>query len=313
MKKNNERSTKQQIWSATPTPLTEKMTIDGVSVRLLVQQHLKLGVQGLFLAGSCGEGPWITPDMRDELIERTAKANKGRMVLAAQVTDNSWPRIVENMKRVAAAGADIAIIAAPHFARNVSASYHWSLYYEAIRRSPLPVGIYDLGDRVANSLPLPVLRKLLQLPEVVMMKDSSLDPERRKVALAARKKRNGALRLMNGNEWEIVTYAEAGYDGHLLGGGIFNAAMARSIVAAVELGDLTEAKKLQKRLNVLQRAVYGGSNASLWLGGLKFLLKEMGVFRTEVNLVNYHLSERDRARIRKALDAYRSEILNSGI
>lgn len=311
MSRKNKITTKQQIWSATPTPLTEKMTIDGVSVRHLVQHHVKLGVQGLFLAGSCGEGPWITPDMRDELIERTVKANKGRMVLAAQVTDNSWPRIVENMKRVAEAGADIAVIAAPHFARNLSPSYHWSLYYEAIRRSPLPVGIYDLGDRVANGLPLPVLRKLLQLPEVVMLKDSSLDPERRKAALAARKKRNGALRLMNGNEWEIVTYAEAGYDGHLLGGGIFNAAMARRIVAAVEEGDLPGAGRLQKRLNVLQRAVYGGSYASLWLGGLKFLLKEMGVFRTDVNLVNYHLNERQRTRIRKALDDYRSEMVTS--
>ena len=45
------------VWSATPTPLTQKMTVDTQSVKRMVDRHLRLGIKGLFVAGTCGEGP----------------------------------------------------------------------------------------------------------------------------------------------------------------------------------------------------------------------------------------------------------------
>ena len=57
------------VWSASPTPFTRKMEIDIQSIERMVEHHIKLGVKGLFLAGTCGEGSWMTNDQRRQLVQ----------------------------------------------------------------------------------------------------------------------------------------------------------------------------------------------------------------------------------------------------
>ena len=40
------------VWSATPTPFTKDLKVDTVAVKKMVEHHLRLGVRGLFLAGT---------------------------------------------------------------------------------------------------------------------------------------------------------------------------------------------------------------------------------------------------------------------
>ena len=52
-------------WSAAPTPFTKSLTIDSASVRRMVKHHIRLKQKGIFIAGTCGEGPWLRrADMR---------------------------------------------------------------------------------------------------------------------------------------------------------------------------------------------------------------------------------------------------------
>jgi len=44
------------VWSSTLTPFTDNMDVDVESVERMVEHHLRLGVKGLFLAGTCGRG-----------------------------------------------------------------------------------------------------------------------------------------------------------------------------------------------------------------------------------------------------------------
>ena len=124
---------------------------------------------------------------------------------------------------------------------------------------------------------------------VILVKDSSTDPKRRTIALAARRKRRG-LGLLNGDEFDCVEYLKAGYDGLLLGGGIFNGYLAARIVEAVAEGDIPRAEVLQKRMTRIMLAVYGGKKFACWLSGEKKLLVEMGIFRTWQNYLAYPLT-----------------------
>jgi len=278
------------VWSATPTPFTDKMNIDSVSVRRLVAHHLRLGVEGLFLAGTCGEGPWMTEQQRRKMVQTTTKYAKGKLKLAVQVTDNSAARILDNMRMAKKDGADIAVIAPPFFLLNATPERILDVYVEAIRKSPLPVGIYDRGKFGTVFVPNGVLGKLYSEKNVVMVKDSSSDPKRMKIALAAREKRP-RLKLLNGNEFEAATYMKAGYDGLLLGGGIFNGYMAGKIIEAVRAGDIELAEQRQQDMNRFMFAVYGGKKIKCWLSGQKKLLVEMGIFRTWKSYLNFPLTE----------------------
>ena len=288
------------VWSAAPTPFTKDMKIDAVSVGRMVEHHIRLGVKGLFLAGSNGEGPWMTDSQRGELIRQTARAADGRLVLAVQVTDNSAARILDNIARARSDGADLAVIAPPYFLIHSPPEVVLELYRQAIRKSPLPVGIYDRGVYSSVVVPEAVLAKLYAEPKVVLVKDSTSDPARRKVALAARRKRP-SLRILDGDEFHCVEYLRAGYDGLLLGGGVFNGLIANQIVQAVAAGDIALANRLQERMNRLMFDVYGGKDIACWLSGEKKLLVEMGIFRTWNNYLGYPLTASCQRAIRRVL------------
>ena len=100
-----------------------------------------------------------------------------------------------------------------------------------------------------------------------------------------------------------MDYLRAGYDGLLLGGGVFNGLIANQIVQAVAGGDLALAKRLQEQMNRLMYDVYGGREIACWLSGEKKLLAEMGIFRTWNNYLGYPLTAACRKAIRRVLKA----------
>lgn len=289
------------VWSATPTPLNAARRLDADSVPRLVEQHLCLGVAGVMLGGTCGEGPWLRAEDRAELTKAAVAAARGRLRVALQVTDNSVLRVLANIEQAAAWGAEIAVVDAPWFFLNGTPERKLAHYREIARQSALPVGFYDRGKHSPNALPESHLAELLAEPNIVMVKDSSQTDARRDIYVAAMKARPDLV-VLDGDEFNCVSYIRAGYSGLLLGGGIFNGAIANRLITAVRAGNLVEAERLQARMNDLMLRVYGGPKIECWLTGLKELLVQLGIFSTNVNTLDYPLTDSCRAQIRAAVD-----------
>ena len=152
------------------------------------------------------------------------------------------------------------------------------------------------------------MKKIVAHENVILVKDSSSDPRRRAVLLAARRA-NKRLSLFDGDEFHCLEYLEAGYDGLLLGGGIFNGYLAGKIVEAVRAGDRAEAERVDQRLIRINYAVYGGKTLGCWLTGLKELLVAMNVFRTAKSYLGYPMTAACRREIRGVLKTDRDVLL----
>jgi dihydrodipicolinate synthase/N-acetylneuraminate lyase len=278
------------VWSAAPTPLTDELKVAPADVERMVARHIGLGVNGLFLAGTCGEGPWLPATEKSRLMKSAVAAAAGRLPIAVQVSDNSAARILENIEQAVRDGADIAVVAPPTVLFNADERRIFNLYAEVLRESPLPIGLYDLGKRREFSLTIDRLADLLQDPKVVFLKDSSSCPQRREMALRVRKSRSG-LGLFNGDEFDCVTYLESGYDGLMLGGAAVIARLATFILEAVADGRQEEAQEWQGRMTGILHAIYGGKNFPCWLAGLKRTLVGLGVFSTWRNFPDYELTK----------------------
>jgi len=282
-------SREMKLWSALPTPLDSELNIDVTGVERTIIASIEGGMTGVFLAGTCGEGPWLPERAKAQLIQ-TAKATAGnRLKIAAQVSDNSVPRILENINRVAEAGADIAVMAAPATFINATPDRVVALYIEAINASPLPMAIYDLGAHRPVMIPIDRLGEIYALPNVVMAKDSSGDLDRRAEALAAREK-NPGLRLFNGDEFRCVEYLEAGYDGCMFGGAIAVMPMLRKIVALVVAGEGAAAREVDAEMRRVLYGIYGGELIACWLTGLKHYLVQQGTFTSTASFLGYPLT-----------------------
>jgi len=284
------------LWSAAPSPLTPECRIDGESVGRMMVHHAELGVGGVFLGGTCGEGPWLRVADLEDLVRAAVEQNCGGLGLAVQITDNSALRMLDHVDRFARLGATHVVMAGAGFVIRPTPGRLLELYREVIQKSELPVVFYDRGKADRYLLPNESLRELYHEPRLVMIKDSSCDPERRQVALEARKA-NPDLKLLSGDEFSGSEYLRAGYDGLMLGGAVFQGRIAGEILAAAAAGNFTLADQLQNRMVTLMQRVYGGVTPVCWMAGLKYLLVRMGLFHSETSLLGYTLSEDCRAAI----------------
>ena len=278
-----------KLWSALPTPLFNDLTVDTTSVARMITASIDGGMTGVFLAGTCGEGPWLPEREKTRLIQAAKAAAGDRLKLAAQVSDNSVSRILDNVARVAEVGADIAVMAAPATFMNATPDRVVSLFTETVNASMLPMAVYDLGAHRPVVIPVERLAAVYASPNVVMVKDSSGDSTRRVAALAARET-NPKLQLFNGDEFRCVEYLEAGYDGCMFGGAVAVMPMLRRIVALVAQGEGAEARRIDAEMRRVLFGIYGGESIACWLTGLKHCLVQQGLFTSDASYLEYPLT-----------------------
>lgn len=247
------------------------------------------GITGVFLAGTCGEGPWLPDKERNRLVAEAAEAADGSLRIAVQVTDNSVPRILENIRQVAGEGADCAIIAPPPMFMNATPERVAALFIEAAETSSLPVGIYDTGRHRPITIAEDRCAEIYLRPNVVLVKDSSGSPERRQAALDARRLKPG-LTLFNGDEFRCVEYLLAGYDGCMFGGAAAVAAQLSRIVALLAENRLAEAREEEAAMKAVLYGIYGGEEIACWLTGLKHYMVCRGLFSSTASYLGYPLT-----------------------
>jgi len=265
-------------------------------------------VDGVFLAGTCGEGPWMTNRQKLTLIQAVREHAAGRLKLAVQVTDNSSERVLEQIR--ALEGVDFAVVAQPYLAMNVTPETLRQHYGEILERSPVPVCYYERGTASLVAVPESVLSDILLHPNLRMVKDSSADAQRRDILMEAHRKRDD-ITILLGDEFHCVDYLVAGYDGVMLGGAILNAHYVAQIMDKLDEGNLPAAKEIEQRMIGMLHAVYGGPKVACWLNGLKTTLVRMGVFGTNCAYLDYPLTPECSAMIDAVLTNERALLLPS--
>ncbi len=280
------------VWSAMSTPLTEDYTVDADALERLVEHQIRLGIKGVFLAGTAGEGPFLPDKERLRLAQLTVRFTQGRLPIAMQITDNSAERMIENLERYQDSGIDIAIIAPPFFQLNEQkGDFLFNLYKKVIDASKLPIGIYNRGKHSSVFVTPETLRRLLEEPKVILCKDSASQPEFTEAIMQAKKHRNGNLAALCGNEFDCIPYLKAGYDGLLFGGACFNGRYAVEMHRLARAGQFEQAQKVQEHLVEVMQKVFGGKNIECWLAGQKEIMRRLGVFNTATTFLNYTVSE----------------------
>lgn len=292
------------VWSAAPTPFTADGKLDKEAIFKLADHHAKLGIKGVFIAGTCGEGAYMSDSTTYELAKLTVEAAAGRMAVSMQITDNSIPRLLDNLKRGVDAGIDMAVIAPPNVAINYDQDYLYNIYSTVAKASPIAMGIYHRGAAAPVNMQAETIAKLAEIDNIITLKDSACKEHDTQVILAARdtlcqKKQFFAY---CGNEFDCVGAALAGYNGMTIGGGCFNGKMAKDIFELAKAGKVDEAKALQERMNALMFDIFGGPKITCWLAGQKQLMVEMGIFSSNYCLCNYKLDPAYLPTIQAALE-----------
>ena len=101
------------------------------------------GVHGLFILGSCGEGPSLSHRVRRQLIDRTCAHVDGRIPVLVGITDTVLCRVAALAEHAADAGADAVVLSAPYYFPIDQADL--VAYVQRLAREvPLPVTLYNM-------------------------------------------------------------------------------------------------------------------------------------------------------------------------
>ncbi len=282
------------MYSAIVTAFDSKGTYAPGAMRKLVQHQLEAGLDGFYVCGGTGEGMLLTVEERQAVLETILAEVNGRAGIIAHVGAFLTDETLALARHASEAGVD-AIAALPPAYFYKPDRLGLIRYYTAVAEaSTVPLLIYNIPQRTGITMTQDLFDELLQLENIVGMKDASGNIY--------------SLSLFfTGGKTPIIFEGE---DTVLLGGLLVGACggigatyniipqLFAKLWNAVQAKDMETAARTQSRINELINALLVVDI----FGGLKQTLAWMGLECGEPRTPNRALTEEETAKLRKSLE-----------
>lgn len=284
------------------TPLSGRDALDEPGIERLVEHLIGGGVHGLFLLGTTGEGPSLSYRLRWEFVSRVTRLAAGRVPVLVCISDTAFAESVALARHASDCGADAVVATNPYY---FSAGQPELIeYFEAlVAELRLPLFLYNMPAMTKVALAPATVRRLMQQPRIVGIKDSSGDLAYFDELLAMAPEREGWSVLM-GPEELTSAVVQRGAHGGVNGGANLQPRLFVENYEAAAAGDRERAAIVEEKVRKLGAGIYGvGSHASSYIKGLKCALSLLGICDDTMALPFRRFAEAERAVIRERLVA----------
>jgi dihydrodipicolinate synthase/N-acetylneuraminate lyase len=240
------------------TPLKERDQLDIDGLERLVEHILAGGVHGLFILGTTGEGPSLSYKLRMELIERVCRQTNGRVPILVGVTDTSFAESVNLAEHAADEGAAAVVLSAPYYFP--LRQQELTGYVERIAAEiPLPIFLYNMPSHTKLVFEIDLLKRALELPNIVGLKDSSGQFVYFQSVQHVVKER-ADFSLLVGPEELLAATVLLGSDGGVPGGSNLFPRLYVNLFQAASDGDLPLVQRLHEQVMRISTTLYRVGN-----------------------------------------------------
>ena len=217
---------------AIPTPFTaDGSAVDEAALRRVVRHVVDAGVHAIMTTGGTGEFVHLSREERRRVTEIVSSEAAGAApVIAGTAACSTWEAIALG-EDAAAAGADAAILTPPFYFR-IPDDMLQRHFADVAASSALPVVVYNNPLYTGNNLSPQLIASLMELPNVIGLKQSNDDLGQLVEA----------LRLSGGSGRSLCTGIDSQFYAALCVGarGIFSTAAAIVPSQMVRLYDLAQ-------------------------------------------------------------------------
>ena len=258
------------------TPLRDRDALDIPGLERLVEYLLAGGVNGVFVLGTTGEGPSLSYRLRRELIAIVCREVRGRVPVLVGITDTAVVESV-NLARFAADAGATAVVAAPPYYLPGGQPELQEYLDHLVPELPLPLFLYNMPALTKVPFALETVRRAMDEPRIVGLKDSSGDMAyfRGAAELLARRP---DWTLLVGPEEHLMDAVLAGGHGGVSGGANLFPSLYVSLFRACVMRDATRAQALHAQVLRVGDAIYRiGRHPSAIIKGIKCALACLGV------------------------------------
>ena len=259
------------MWAIVPSPLTPDEELDEPALRRVLRYVMEGGVHGLWMLGSGGEQPLLSPRVSRRVLEVAVEEARGNFPVMAGIGACSVREALEKMRLAREAGVDGVQSVEPYYYK-LSASEIVDYFLTLADASELPLVIYHWPERwpagSVSPAKLPqTLGRLAEHPMIIGMKDVTRDPrDLQRIVFALASEDFGVMsaagRLL------FLTLALGGQGGAMVEGTIAPRLCVELYDAFVG-GDILRAREIQRRLAPLGDVLTtGGAKCAMNLLGL---------------------------------------------
>ena len=259
------------------TPLRDRDVLDVAGLEKLTAHILAGGVSGLFILGTTGEGPSLSYRLRRELIERVCRLVKQRVPVLVGITDTAFAESVNVARAAADAGADAVVLAPPYYLPEAQPELLEYLDH-LVPELPLPLFIYNMPALTKVHFELDTVRRAMDNPRIIGLKDSSGDLNYFKAAAQLIQQHRPDWPLLIGPEEKLFAGLQFGGHGGVSGGANLFPKLYVKLCEAHRAGQLGRAQELQQQIQRVSDSFYRiGKYSSSIIKGIKCAASCLGL------------------------------------
>ena len=258
------------------TPISDHESLDHPGIDQLVDHLIEGGVAGIFLLGTCGEGPALSFRMQCELVDRVCEQVDRRLPVLVGVSSPSIHDSVGLAEHAADCGASAVVSTLPYYFP-IGPRQQSDHLKRLAERSPLPLIVYNMPSCVHADITPEMLRDLTGEPNIAGFKDSSGDMTRfAEFCQISIDERPNWCRLV-GPEHLLTEAIALGGTGGVNGGSNVCPSLFTALYEAATGSDEAALNRLQKQAHVLARLYGDPCTVSSVICGLKMALRLMDI------------------------------------
>ena len=258
------------------TPFDENEKVDIPLFKHLVERLITSGSHGIAPLGSTGVMPYLSDEEKEEVTEATLQQVKGRIPTLVGVSNLTTEKTIHHAQFAEKAGADAVMI--------IPMSY-WKLtddeivaHYDAVAsKISIPIMAYNNPATSGVDMSPALLKRLLEIPNVTMIKESTGDIQRMHYL---RRELGEEVAFYNGSNPLALAAFSAGARGWCTVAPNLIPELNIGLYNAVEKGDLEKAKTIfYKQFDLLKFIVNKGLPRAI-KSGLNILGEDGGNLRS---------------------------------
>jgi 2-dehydro-3-deoxy-D-pentonate aldolase len=281
------------------SPLDEQERIDEPHLRKLVSHLIDSGVHGIFVNSTTGEALCLRDAEKRRALEIVVEQTRQRVPVYAGVSETSLQRALDQAGIAEKIGADV-LVAHPPFYFPPNDQSELFDYFAGIARSVhKPFMLYNIPFTTKAYISLDTVQRLMQIDNIVGIKDSSVDYVYL-MNLIELKKRRADWSIFIGKTHMWTAGMLSGADGGLDGISNLIPQHCVRLYEAVQAGS-RQCYELQAEINEIWR-VY---ECKSFLSGIKTAMHLLGLCQPNVAAPTCSASEEEKKKIHGILKRYR--------
>ena len=247
------------VFTALVTPFDKNNQLDEEGFKFLVNKQIEANVNGIVFLGTTGEIPTITPKEQKKILALGKILCDKKTTFIVGTGNYSTETTIENTLFAEQQGADAALIITPYYNKPTQEGLYQ--HFKAIAKATcLPIIIYNAPGRTSQNMHTDTLKRLMDIPSIIGVKETSGNLAQITDVIAAKKLLRQDFRVLSGDDELTLPIMTLGGDGVI---SVISNIVPKEMVQffqAIQSGNYPLAQDIHYKLLALMRVAFIETN-----------------------------------------------------